>query len=174
MNELLWFILFVSLVCQTVELRVSFIVVQCRVNIVRYYGFGWYLVRDNKYEVFDLKYLRVCVCGCVRSGAGRKAAWEGAGGERGGVYQQFQRGNACGQDPGCWAGRGAQNRDVQWRQPQQLSKKHRHWDWFGQTDDLLITVFIMRLRLGEPLYAKNVLLYHVGLISGGPKKYVPS
>lgn len=70
--------------------------------------------------------LTLIVCGCVCSGAGRETAWEGTGGERGGIYQQFQRGNACGQDPGRRVGRGAQNRDTQRRQPQQFGKNHRH------------------------------------------------
>lgn len=62
----------------------------------------------------------VSVLAC--SSSRRTATWEGAGGERGGIHQQFQRGNACGQDPGRWAGCGAQNWDVQWRQPQQLGE----------------------------------------------------
>lgn len=36
---------------------------------------------------------------CGSSGAGREAAREGAWRQRGGIYQQFERGHACGQDP---------------------------------------------------------------------------
>lgn len=53
-----------------------------------------------------------CVFVWGSSGAGGEAAWERARRQRGGIYQQFQRGHACGQDPRCRAGRGAQNGDL--------------------------------------------------------------
>lgn len=56
--------------------------------------------------------IEINVVGCASSGTGREAAWKRAWWQRGGIYQQFQRGHACGQDSRCWTGRGAQNGDV--------------------------------------------------------------